>query len=221
LGQSAKLKSLLFVYRSTYEIKAYLFKGQDRKLRKAVNWIEVELALHENILPADHLQIVKGNLMNAYMALGNSKQADRLWNSLMQMPPKTVRKDILADLYLFRIFDLIQIGHYEDLISTTLKSIRFYEKEDNTGTQYALELSIMDLLRKRVGTGSVMFSKSIIYEIKTMIHDFIVQNAGSVKFLEHYSRYEIWCDAIINSEPFYKASARWHAQFATSVPRAF
>ncbi|WP_313262674.1 hypothetical protein [Sphingobacterium multivorum] len=221
LRQSAKLKSLLFVYRSTYEIKAYIFKGQERKLRKAIYWVEKELVLHENILPADHLQIVKGNLMNAHMALGSSKQADRLWNSLMQLSPKIVRKDILSDLYMFRVFDLMQSGSYEDLISASFKAIRFYEKEDHGGTQYVLERAIMVLLRRKVAIGSKVFTITIIQEIKRMIHDFIIANTGSIRFQEHYSRYVIWCDAIIHSEPFYKAAERWYSGFFTRLPRAF
>jgi len=38
---------------------------------------------------------------------------------------------------------------------------------------------------------------------------FIHKRARAVGFQEHYTRYEIWAEAITNDEPYHVAAANW------------
>lgn len=53
--------------------------------------------------------------------------------------------------------------------------------------------------------------------IREIITNFI-SRVSDIGFQEHYSRYQIWCDAIENDKPFYKAAQRWYAQPVTKKP---
>ncbi len=82
------------------------------------------------------------------MALGNWKQADRLWNELFQIPAKNIRMDILVDLYLFRLFNLLHSKYYDQVPAALNKSIRFFKSCVKDGHQLDVEQGIAHLLQK-------------------------------------------------------------------------
>jgi len=82
LDQSVAFSVQLFAYKATYSLVVYNYMGDRRKLVSAIIETEEQLRQFSNVLPLEYRQIVTGNLMNAYAAIGNFKKADMLWLDL-------------------------------------------------------------------------------------------------------------------------------------------
>jgi hypothetical protein len=210
-------KSLMFAYQSTYRLIAYGYMGDRASLLSVVKQTETQLKEYESFIPMDLRKILNGNLMNAYMAAGNQDKADELWDMLMNHKQfKKVREDINGDLYLFRLFSLLQAKRYALLPSAALSAYRYYNKSEDADSLYPLEITIAKLLRKERDYEHFEVLREVLEVITSTVNKFISSH-GVNGFQEHYSRYTIWADAILHEEPYYLASQRWYAGFKKGV----
>lgn len=209
LNQSNVFRRLMFAYQSTYRIVVYNYMGKRSALKQTVKDTEHLLLQYDNFLPLELRQVITGNLMVAYIGLGNLDKADELWSLMMDKQFKIVRQDINADLYVFRLFSLLHSRTYSLLPSAALSAVRFYRKDEHAQQRFDVELPIAMLLQKERD-----YKPKVIREVmeaaKKIVQQFIGTLKGINNFQEHYTRYIIWCDAIMNNEPFHEAAARWY-----------
>lgn len=213
LNQANSFRSLMFAYQATYRIVVYQYMGNRSALIQTIKDTESQLKEFEMFLPLDMRQIITGNLMNAYMSIGNLNKADRIWTLMNDRQFKLVRQDVHADLYLFRLFSLLHSKTYALLPSAALSAIRFYKKEENATKQFDVELPIAQLLQRERLYGKREVLREVMETISQIVQRFISNMKDTNNFQEHYSRYIIWCDAIIGDEPFYIAAQRWYQRF--------
>lgn len=210
LNQSPVYSMLVFAYQANYRLVVNTYMGNKQQITETIRYVLSGIKKFEKSIPLDMMQTIQGNLMIAYMAVNNYNKVDEVWNGLFNRQSKEFRRDVYADLYLFRLFSLLHQKRYELLTSASLSATRFFEKSDG----YAdVEYPISLLLLKERNYESVEVLNSTVNTIKGIILDFIVRVSDTIRFQEHYSKYAIWCDAIENDEPFYKAAKNWYNRF--------
>lgn len=213
LNQANSFRSLMFAYQATYRIVVYQYMGNRTALLQTIKETEHQLKEFETFLPLDMRQIITGNLMNAYLSVGNLNKADKIWLLMNDKQFKLVRQDIHADLYLFRLFSLLHGKTYALLPSASLSALRFYKKKENANMKYDVELPIAQLLQKERPYEKKEVLREVMEAVSQIVQQFISSMKGTHNFQEHYSRYVIWCDAIIHDEPYYEAAKRWFKRF--------
>lgn len=213
LNQANSFRSLMFAYQATYRIVVHQYMGNRNALLQTIKETESQLKDFETFLPLDMRQIIMGNLMNAYMSIGNLDKADKIWLVMNDKQFKLVRQDIHADLYLFRLFSLLHGKTYSLLPSASLSALRFYRKKENANMKYDVELPIAQLLQKERPYEKKETLREVMETVSQIVQQFISTMKGTNNFQEHYTRYVIWCDAIMRDEPYYEAAQRWHKRF--------
>lgn len=216
LNQSATYRGLLFVYQATYGSIVHCYRGDRERIRETVQYIQSNLPHFEHTLSIDMKQIVLGNLMNACMALGQWHQVDELWDTMFNRHAKSIRQDIYGDLYLFRLFQLLHEKRYDLIPSAALSANRYFKKSDSF---HEVELPVSTLLLKQRDYDQKETLREVLEEAKAIVHKFIGHTRGVGGFQEHYTRYVIWCDAILNDEPYYIAAKRWYEGFSQNNHR--
>ncbi|PSK90813.1 hypothetical protein [Taibaiella chishuiensis] len=211
LNQSPTYNTLMFAYHATYQLIIYNYMGRKSKLKDAIKTTEAKLKLYENSLSLELKQILMGNLMNAYVGIGDIKSADVIWDSIFNKQTKTLRRDIYADLYLFRLFSLLYNKTYVLLPSAALSASRYYKKFDDAKTVYQVELPLSMLLTKNIDYDNPAALAKVLKEIRGVIQKFISGLKGANNFQEHYSRYLIWIDSMLANEPYSKVAAAWYS----------
>lgn len=210
LNQSAVYNTLVFAYHATYKLVVHMYIGNKKQLKETINYVSDGLERHGSTIQPDMKQIIMGNLIVAYMAVHDYAKVDKAWNMLFNRQSQQIRQDVYADLYLFRLFKLLHEKQYELLPSAALTACRFFEK---SGSYKEEEYPISALLLKERNYNDKKVLAEVIAAIRQIIANFITKVSGSLRFQEHYSRYLIWCDAIENDEPFYKAAGKWYKSF--------
>lgn len=214
LNQSHAYVLKLFAYKAVYKIIAYAYMGDRKKLMENIHQVEGQLGTLGQSLSFDLQMAIQGNLMNAYVALGDMDQADKLWSSLFNRKSQAVRKDIYADLYLFRLFSLLQSRNYEIIPPAALSALRYYRK-DNQAAQFPLEIRIASILNKMHRYEDRKIRKHVLAEMKQALTGYIKGLNPKLCFQEHYSRYVIWCDSLSNGTTYGDEAAKWYEQIAT------
>jgi len=213
LNQSSSFRGLMFAYKSTYRIVVYSYMGKSDKLKATIKDTENKFSEFKN-LPREMLQIIKGNLMNAYMVIGEYDKSDEMWGNLFNKQSKSIRLDMYADLYLFRLFRLMQDKIYDLVPSSALSAVRFFRKSKDAPKQFEIELPIALILQKERHYEDKKILQEVMEEIKEVVQKFIDGLTDLNNFQEHYSRYLIWSDAIINDEPYYLAAMKWYEGYS-------
>lgn len=210
LNQSPTFTGLVFAYHATYTSIVQCYTGNRSKIKDIINFIVSGIGMQGEVLPYDMKQVVLGNLMNAYMAIGNYDKVDETWNTMFGRQGKNSRQDIYGDLYLFRLFHYLHEKRYELLPSASLSAQRFFKKSDAFSE---VELPIASLLLKERNYQNIETLREVLEEIKHNVSRFIGKARGVGGFQEHYTRYIIWCYAILHDEPYYVAARRWYEGF--------
>lgn len=214
LNQSHSFRSLMFTYHATYELIVHNYMGELGKLRDAVYRIEAKLKQYDKILPFEHKQIILGNLMNAYMGCGELENADRIWDSMFNRQSQTVRRDIYADLFLFRLFRLLQDKTYSLLPSSAQSALRYYRKFEDCKEVFEVEMPVAMLLQKeRNNYEKKEVLRELLEQIKAIVERFIMNLNGVNNFQEHYTRYIIWCDSILSDVPYHETAQKWYNDY--------
>lgn len=217
LNQSPTYNTLMFAYHATYQLIIYNYMGKKNKLKDTIKTTETQLTRYDSTLSLELKQILMGNLMNAYVGIGDLKSADTIWDSIFNKQTKTLRRDIYADLYLFRLFSLLQNKTYVLLPSAALTASRFYKKFDDAKTAYQVELPISQLLLKNNDYENPAALAKVLREIRMTIQKFVSGLKGANNFQEHYSRYLIWIDSILNGEAYSKTASDWYSGFSKKI----
>lgn len=211
LNQSAAFSTLVFAYHATYGLVVHLYKGSKEQMAEMIQYVTGGLETFEKSIQLDMKQIILGNLLVAYMAINDYTMVDKIWNTLFNNPQsKQIRQDVYADLYLFRLFRLLHEKRYELLQSAALSAQRFFKKSDSFAE---VELPIASMLIKERQYEHHEILREVLEAAKMTIENFIQQTHGVDGFQEHYTRYIIWCDAILNDEPYYVAAKKWYEEF--------
>lgn len=217
LNQAHAFNVKMFYYESAYLLIMYNYMGDIRRLTHTIKKVEEGLVIYEEHLSAEMKQVLYGNLMNAYMGAGDVKMMDATWEKVFSRISKTVRHDINGDLYLFRLFSLLQSKVYEVLPSFALSASRYYSQTRESKVYFDLELKITGLLLKEQHFDQEPVRKSVLGNIKKILTDYINHLNGTQNFQEHYSRYTIWIDSIVKERPFYKEAALWYQRHVKSA----
>jgi hypothetical protein len=213
LTQSHAFTGRMFAYRSTYALIIYNYMGDVKKLKETILHTEQQLKHYDPILTFESKQVIIGNLMNAYMGLGNLKKADEIWDTMFNRHSQTVRRDIYADLHLFRLFSLLQSKSYSLLPSAANSAIRYFKKSDDAKSVFEVELPIATLLSKERRYEKPEILREVVEQIEAVVSNFISKLHGTKDFQEHYTRYMIWSMAIQQGEPYYIVAKKWYKSF--------
>lgn len=209
LNQSAAFSMWMFAYHAAYRMVVLAYMGDRKRLLDTIAYTKSGLTTYDKTMQSDMKQIVHGNLMNAYMAVHDYDNVDKIWNSMFNRQSKQIRQDIYGDLYLFRLFRLLHEKRYDLLPSAALSAQRYF-KTSSAFTD--VELPIAGLLTKERDYDKTEVLREVIESLSFIVQTFI-ENVRGAGFQEHYTRYVIWCDAILNDEPYYVAAKRWYEGF--------
>ena len=212
LNQSNAYRQLFFAYSSTYKLIIYGYTGEKDKLTEAIHDAEHQLEIWSDFIPIELRQVITGNIMNAYIGIGELDKAQLMWSQLFNRQSTQVRKDIYADLYIFRLFFLLQSQTYDLIPSASASAQRFYRNTEENKAQFCLESSIVQLFNKDVDYSSEKILIPLLHHATTLLEDYITQVRGAIGFQEHYTRYIIWITAIERKIPYYKAARDWYKQ---------
>ncbi|AOM80036.1 hypothetical protein BFS30_24460 [Pedobacter steynii] len=210
LDQSPAFVVRMFAYNSVYRLIIYNYMGSRSKLRNVIKETESKLIHYEKLLSFEIRQVILGNLMNAYVGIGNLHKADEIWNSMFNKQAKTIRRDIYADLYLFRLFSLLQARNYSLLQPATLAASRYYHKFKDAPSLFEFEMPIVNLFTKQIRLDKPEAIEELLSQIKVLIDQYNVRLKGKATFQEHYTRYLIWIDSLINNSPYNEVAAKWY-----------
>ncbi len=210
LNQFHAFKVKMFYYEGVYLLIMYNYMGDLKRLMHTIKLVENGLEDYEDHLTAEMKQVIYGNLMNAYMGCGNIRMMDITWERVFSKISKTVRHDINGDLYLFRLFSLLQGKVYEVLPSVALSARRYYSQTKESKVYFGLELKITGILLKNWNWYDEVTRNTALKEIEIILSDYIFQLNRERNFQEHYSRYVIWINSILNERAFYKEAALWY-----------
>jgi hypothetical protein len=218
LDQSRTFNSLMYVYQATYEMIVYNYMGMHQQLIESIKRTEERMLHLGQAIPFELRLVLSGNLMNAYMGIGEVNKSDELWDSLFNKQSSAIRRDVYADLYLFRLFRLLQDKNYALVAPAALSAYRYYRKFEDAKAVFEVELPISLLLQKEHRWEQSSVRGKMLKQLQSIVQDYIDQLEGARRFQEHYSRYVIWCEAILKDEPYHQAAARWYKKYRT-IPR--
>jgi pentatricopeptide repeat protein len=210
LNQSHAFMLRMFAYQRTYQLIIYNYMGDREKLCGVIRETEAKLKLYENMLSFETKQVILGNLMNAYMGTGDLEKADEIWNSMLNKQGRSIRRDIYADLHLFRLFSLVQAKSYVLLQPAAASALRYFKKEEDSKKTFEVEAPIATLLSKELDYANKDILKTIMEKIMNIVQEYISGLRNIINFQEHYTRYIIWGEAILNGEPYCQAASRWY-----------
>jgi hypothetical protein len=213
LDQSPAFVVRMFAYDSVYQLIIYNYMGNRNKLRNVIKETESKLVRFEKLLPFETRQVIIGNLMNAYIGMGDISKADKIWDSMFNKQAKVVRRDIYADLYLFRLFSLLQAQNYSLLQSTAQSAFRYYHKFKDAASLFELEMAIVTLLNKSHQLDIPDVRQELLFKIKKTIEQYITGLKGATTFQEHYTRYQIWIASLISGEPYHSQASTWYKEY--------
>lgn len=214
LNQSYKYRLLFFSYDSTYKLIVYAYTGDQVRLREVIYNSEHQLDAFREFIPAELYVIILGNIMNAYMAVGDVDRAWAISDQLSYSSSKEFRKDIFADLYLFRVFLLLTKQSYDLLSPTVATALRFFRKTKENKLQFQVEYKIVQLFAKEIDCSKPINLNPLLHQARSILKDYITEVSGTIGFQEHYTRYIIWFDAIEKKIPYYKAARDWYKHYS-------
>lgn len=220
LDQSPAFVVRMFAYNAVYRLIIFNYMGSRTKLRNIIKETESKLIRYEKILSIEIRQVIVGNLMNAYIGIGDLNKADEIWNGMFNKQAKTVRRDIYADLYLFRLFSLLQAGNYSLLQPSALSASRYYHKFKDASSLFELEISISGLFIKGQPLDNAGVVKDVLFKIKNRITPYIMGLKVKSEFQEHYTRYQIWTESLLNETPFHIEAAQWYQKLGSNSKKA-
>ncbi|WP_336834724.1 hypothetical protein [Sphingobacterium siyangense] len=212
LNQSNRYRQLFFAYESTYRLIIYSYMGKQSQLAEVIHHAESWLEIHADAIPIERKQVVIGNIMNAYVAIGDLDKAWVVWNQLFNKQSESVRKDIYADLYLFRILFYLQTQMFDLITSAAASALRFFRKNEENRSKFQLEYQLVQVFAKVIDYSKPMNLNPLLHRARSILKDYIAEVSGIIGFQEHYTRYIIWLDAIEKKIPYYKAARDWYKQ---------
>ncbi len=211
--------NIKFIY---YEINLHLimynYMGNPGLLQQAIKSAEEKMVIYEDKLSLEMKQVILGNLMNAYLGMGDFKKMDGLWHKNFSIKSIKIRNDINGDLYLFRLFSMLQSEIYDVLASVALSAHRYYNQSAEFKKRFELEIKITAILVKEHNWESPAYRKNIFIQMKSIFTYYINKNQKRYPFLEHYTRYVIWISSIISKRLFHEEAAIWYQQFIKNRP---
>lgn len=210
LDQNSARQQFFFIYDATYRIIIYTYTGNIEEMKGLIEEVELRLKSYAGTLPSELRQVMMGNLMNAYMAIGDYERAEQIWNQLFTHSSKRIRQDIYADLFLFRIFFLLQTGRYELVRSIALSANHYYSDVVEGRKNYAFEHKITRYFARSIKWEDNNARHKALMEVKSLFSDHIESKSVEICFQEHYSRYEIWCESIIKGIAFHRVAKEWY-----------
>lgn len=210
-SDSNPYKQQYTAYYISYSLIIYTYQGQLAKLSEVLFFAERKLPECTSFTEETR-SIVLGNMMNAYMAIGEMDKAERTWATLFY-EIKDLRKDIYADLFIFRLFFLLQTGEYSLLESTARSALRYYGNAENYRFEYPLAL----LFNKAHHYEDKKMLSALLEQCISMVNNFIIQLNLPLLFQEHYSRYIIWTEAILLDIPYYDSAQKWYLSWEANA----
>ncbi|MNU14555.1 hypothetical protein D3C71_26680 [compost metagenome] len=188
----------------SYSLIIYSYQGKLSQLKEVLQFAEHKLP-QCSFLNNETRQVVLGNMMNAYMGIGDFDQAERIW-SMLSYELKDVRRDIYADLFIFRIFFLLHTKQYVLLESASRSALRFYNNQNT----YPFEYPIAHIFSKPHDYSNSKIVDKILNQCTAYIVKYINSLNLPIPFQEHYSRYLIWLNAIGVKTAFYEIAKEWY-----------
>lgn len=195
----------------SYNLIIYGYKGALAQLSETLRYGEYILPECTSI-NNETRHVVLGNMMNGYLAIGDLENSERIWHTLFNLEGKDLRKDIFADLFIFRIFFLIQSKEFSLIMTICRSALRYYRISDNPGEQFKFEYPIALLFNKPHEYEDKKTVDNLLKKCASMVNIFIDQLKLPIKFQEHYTRYLIWIQSLLDNEPYYKTASQWHSK---------
>lgn len=213
LTQSNAFKVSLAKYNMCYLVEIYNYMGIPDKLFEAVKRTERDIERYQEYLSEEIIHVIKANLMNAYVGLGDMESAKNVFNVLYKKRSKSLRSDVYDDLFLFQIFMLLQEGIDEVVKSKVYAATRHYRTFEDYECRFHSELELMKiLLDKNAFLGTNMRLRTL-YSIKDCIKKEI-NVSSKTQYQERLSFYLIWIESIISGDCFTKVANRQYLELA-------
>jgi len=216
MDQSDSFRVLMFYYKAFSHLLIYNYVGKKEALLNTIQKTEEQLTLYDEKLSMEMKQVIWGNLCNAYVGIGAMDKAGNIMEWLFRKESKLVRKEIYNDLYLFRLFYLLQRKMYVLLPSMALSAYRYFKQQKNSEVYFEVELKIAALLLEEHDYENMKTLHSVLQQIRQMLIAHIAHLKGVHNFQEHYSFYIIWAESIFYERPFYEQTSVWYKQ---NMPR--
>ncbi len=218
LDQSHALNVKIFYYQVSFRLIMYNYMGDVLQLKHTIKTAEEKMIFYEEKLSAEMKLVLYGNLMNAYLGVGDTQKMDLTWDKIFHKTSKTIRHDIHGDLYLFRLFSLLQSKVYDVLPSVALSAHRYYNQSRDHQLHFGLEIKITTILIKEYNFEHIKVKNEVLNKLKQIITQHIQALKEWNNFQEHYSRYIIWIDSLINDTPFQQEAALWYKNHLKNHP---
>jgi len=203
----------LIYYKLCCNMVICTYLGNLRELKKVIKDAEDKLAGYQDKFTGEMRQVILGNLANAYVASGDMNHADQIMNLLFRKESKAIRKNIYDDLYLFRLFSLLQNRNFALIPSLALSSFRYYKSEQNRQNQFILEQKIAALLMKEIDYENVKAYRRVFMVLEQYITEHLSSLSAINNFQERYTFYLIWMRSLYTKEPFYVQAGKWYKDF--------
>ncbi len=212
LDQSGSLQVLVFYYKISAHLIIFNYMGREKELMASIEEAQRQLKTYDRKLPSEMKQVILGNLRNAYIGIGNLDEASHIMDLLFRKESKLVRKEIYDDLFLFRLFTLLQSRTFVLLPSMALSAYRYFKQHRNTGMHFNAEIRIANLLMKELDYEQEKVFKTCLLEIRSILLGQLSRLKGVNDFQEYYSFYIIWIDSLHDNRPFHEQAQIWYGQ---------
>ncbi len=202
----------VFYFRICYKLIVYSYMGLLDPLRLTIEEAISQISNYNQQLSIEMKLVIYGNLRNAYIACGDSEQAEQLLQILLFKEAKFVRRDVYNDLFLSRVFSYLAVKNYVLVPSMAAAAYRQYKQTKGNETQAEVGLKITSILMKEHNYEDQGVLTSVISTIKSILETHIASLRGLNKFHEIYSFYYIWTESLLQNQAFHVSAAAWYQQ---------
>lgn len=213
LDQSHTFSVRIDYYKMCYKMIVYNYSGDKDKLMQAIADAEEKLKTYDALLSKEMKLVITTNLMDAYLGVGDLDQVSRLWDVLFNKKWQSVRRNAYDNLYIFRLFNLLQNKFYWMIRSMALSASRYYKKFSDYQTRFPLEISIVSVFQRNINFEIEEDRKAVLNEIREILKQYIASLSSTTRFQEQYTQYEIWTESLYNEQPFHIEARKWHTAF--------
>ena len=212
LNQSHSFAVRMASYNMCYLLEIFNYMGDDAQLSQSILRTVHDLELYNEYIPVEVKQVIKANLMNAYIGIGDLRKADQMWLQLFNKKSKAIRPDVYDDLYIFRLFRLYQEGIFDVIPSMVASAVRYYKTYGDFEKRYRVQLNICKAFLQKDALKNKGNRRMVMQKIKILLAD-LTRESGVNQYQERFSFYKIWIESLLSNKAFAWCASNWYRKF--------
>lgn len=206
---SVPVEDFVFYAQTCYHLIMYIYTGAIEKLTDVIGEAEKKLRNHHKRFSTEKKLVIIGNLRNAYIAVGDTANAEWATEEIMNMDVSLLRRDVVNDIFLGRALLFLMTENY-DLISWAAQAAyRQYTKTKDSNNQFEPGLKVASILMKDYNYQDSKVQKQVLIQVRHILVQQIGAQKGLNNFHEGFSFYILWVDSILEEKPFYQVAQNW------------